>query len=91
MLNDEFLALLGSPKERSRKDKEQILEGMVANEATTLLMIVADDGSAAGISYGNWGTGYSCGGRYLWLNCVYIRECHQRRGYGIERSPVPGG
>ena len=36
------------------------------------------------MSYYNMGTGYSCGGSYLWLNGIYIREGFRRKGHGSQ-------
>ncbi len=82
-LNDEFLESLGTIKERTLLEKQRIIESMVTpGSSTTLLIVLEEDGNAVGFSYYNYGSGYSCGGKYLWLNCIYIRINWQKKGYG---------
>ncbi|MGI9242506.1 MAG: GNAT family N-acetyltransferase, partial [Verrucomicrobiales bacterium] len=70
---------------RDELEGRAILREMVAAApATGVLLVQDDDGAAVGLSYYNYGTGYSCGGVYLWLNCIYIRPEHQRKGYGSQ-------
>jgi len=35
-----------------------------------------------GLSYFNIGSGYACGGVYLWINCLYVDENHRGKGLG---------
>lgn len=82
-LHDEFLLELGSPPERTREDKVDVLRTMALGSFPTRVVKVEDPiGKAAGMSYYNFGTGYSCGGVYLWLNGIYIRPKYQKKGYG---------
>lgn len=80
-LHDEFLCLLAEGEDRSAEQKREILELMAGNEATGLLL-VTEQNAPVGISYFNLGTGYSCGGYYLWLNGIYIRSEYQQQGFG---------
>ncbi len=83
-LNDEFLESLGRVRERTLLEKQRIIESMVSLGTSTVLLIALDeDGNAIGVSYYNFGSGYSCGGKYLWLNCIYIRSNWKKKGYGL--------
>ena len=82
-LNGEFLKLVCDQAPRGHDEGREVLQQMVANAPTTGVLLARNaDGEAVGLSYYNYGTGYSCGGVYLWLNCIYIRAEHQRKGYG---------
>ncbi|MEM7387640.1 MAG: GNAT family N-acetyltransferase, partial [Verrucomicrobiota bacterium] len=35
-----------------------------------------------GLAYFNVGNGFSCGGRYLWINALYVDEPHRGKGLG---------
>lgn len=83
-LNDDFLLDLDIAKERSQAQKEEILKNMIkVNSPTHLLAGIDDDDKMVGMAYFNEGTGYSCGGDYLWLNSIYIRPEEQKKGYGL--------
>ena len=83
LLMDEFLTLMGSESERSRAEKRGILDKMVrSGSPTVVLLVVSENGGPAGVSYYNYGSGYSSGGAYLWLNCIYVRSEHQAKGIG---------
>jgi len=83
-LNDAFLKELNIFKERTAKQKEEILRNMLKpNSPTHLLVAVNDLGKSVGTTYFNKGTGYSCGGDYLWLNSIYVRPEEQQKGYGL--------
>lgn len=81
-LSDEFLGLVNEGEERTPEQKRRILWHMVTTAQTTFLLVQDGDGTAIGMSYYNFGTGYACGGLYLWLNGIYIRPEYQKRGYG---------
>lgn len=82
-LSDEFLDQLSIRQNRTRLEKDAAIHQMVTDSATRLLVAVLD-GNLIGVSYYNYGSGYACGGAYLWLNCIYIRKEHQHRGYGTQ-------
>ena len=83
-ISNEFLGLVCEQESRGEEEGRKVLEQMVANSPTTVVMLVEDaEGNPIGMSYGNYGTGYSCGGVYFWLNGIYIREAAQQRGYGL--------
>lgn len=81
-LSDEFLESLGNPKSRTHAEKRGILLGMVEAPQTVILMMAGENDTPIGLCYYNRGTGYSCGGEYLWINGVYIREQFRGREYG---------
>lgn len=81
-LSDEFLELVNEGSERTAEEKRRILWTMITSSQTSLLLVHDEDRRAAGMSYYNIGTGYACGGVYLWLNGIYIRPQFQRRGFG---------
>ena len=83
-LGDEFLHRIGSPAtERKQEEKRIILQEMARNAPTTAVLLArCAEQKAIGLSYYHFGWGYACGGPYLWLNCIYIRDAYQRRGYG---------
>jgi len=81
-LCDEFLALIGEPRDRSPDEKHRIIHQMVAADQTVILLQSDENDSPVGICYYNLGTGYACGGEYLWINCVYVRKAFQGKGYG---------
>lgn len=84
-LNDEFLSSINVIKERSHEQKIEILKHMIDLSNPTHLIIGLDQSNqAVGMAYFNTGTGYSCGGDYLWLNSIYIRPNEQQKGYGSE-------
>ncbi len=84
LLNDEFEVQLGSTAIRSFEEKSKILKLMVLEPSTEMLIVYNGEGCPVGSSYYNYGSGYSCGGRYLWLNGIYIREKYQKNGYGTK-------
>ena len=55
---------------------------MVKADQTVLLLLDDEIGTPVGVCYYNIGTGYSCGGESIWINCVYVREEYRRDGYG---------
>lgn len=82
-LNDQFLSELNISKERTPDQKVAILKNMIKeNSPTHLLIALNDDNQAVGMTYFNVGTGYSCGGDYVWLNSIYIKPSEQQKGYG---------
>lgn len=81
-LSDEFLGLVNEGEERTPEQKRKILWHMLTTSQTTFLLVQDENGAAIGMSYYNFGTGYACGGLYLWLNGIYIRPQYQKRGYG---------
>jgi len=82
-LNDNFLADLNIVKERTSEEKESILKNMIKPDSPTHLLIGLDSrNKVVGMTYFNMGTGYSCGGDYLWLNSIYIKPEDQQKGYG---------
>jgi len=81
-LGDEFLEQICAQKPRGHEESARILAEMAASSNTGLLLVEDEEGAPIGTSYYNYGSGYSCGGLYLWLNCIYIRESHQKKGYG---------
>lgn len=83
-LNDAFLKTLKISKNRTEPQKEVILKNMVSAASPTHLLVVIDDtNKAVGMTYFNEGTGYSCGGNYIWLNSIYIHPEEQQKGYGL--------
>ena len=82
-LNDDFLKSINVHKERSQDQKVTILKKMIdPSTPTHLLIVLNEDKQAVGTAYFNTGTGYSCGGEYLWLNGIYIRTEERQKGYG---------
>jgi len=55
---------------------------MVEANQTVLLLLDDGSGTPVGLCYYNIGTGYACGGEYIWINCVYVRERYRGHGYG---------
>ena len=83
-LNDDFLKSLNILKERTLLEKEAILKNMIKpNSPTHLLVGINDQSKSVGMTYFNEGTGYSCGGDYLWMNSIYVRPEEQLNGYGL--------
>lgn len=81
-LHDEFLESIRVETNRTTVEKRAILEHMQAAPMTTVLLVQSESGEAIGISYYNFGTGYSCGGAYLWLNGIYLRPDYRGCGHG---------
>lgn len=82
-LNDSFLKDLNIYKERTVDQKVAILKNMIRSDSPTHLLVVLDEREKAiGMTYFNEGTGYSCGGDYVWLNCIYVSTAKQKKGYG---------
>lgn len=82
-LNDEFLAKLNINKQRTQQQKEAILRNMVKpNSPTHLLIGYNNQQTPVGMVYFNEGTGYSCGGDYIWINSMYIVEGERSKGLG---------
>ena len=82
-INDAFLVEIDSEKERTQDQKEAILKNMIKTGSPTRIFIgITKEKKMAGMTYFNVGTGYSCGGDYLWLNSIYIRPEEQKKGYG---------
>lgn len=81
-LSDEFLESLGNSKSRTAVEKREILWRMVEAPQTVLLMMTGGDECPIGLCYYNRGTGYACGGDYIWINGVYVREEFRGRGFG---------
>jgi len=81
-INDAFLKELGISKQRSAQEKETILRNMIKANSPTTLLAAKTGNKLIGMTYFNLGTGYSCGGDYLWLNSIYIRPEEQQKGYG---------
>jgi len=82
-LNDCFLQDLNINKERTQEQKEAILKNMIrANSPTHLLIGLDNEEKAVGMTYFNEGTGYSCGGDYVWMNGIYVKPEEQQKGYG---------
>jgi len=82
-LNDSFLQKLDINKERTQQKKEAILKNMIrANSPTHLLIGLDDEEKAVCMTYFNEGTGYSCGGDYVWMNGIYVKPEEQQKGYG---------
>ena len=53
-----------------------------SNSPTHLMIALNDTNEVVGITYFNEGTGYSCGGNYLWMNCIYVKPKEQKNGVG---------
>jgi len=82
-LNDQFLVELNISRERTPQQKEVILKNMIrATSPTRLLIAINQNNDTVGMTYFNIGTGYSCGGDYLWMNSIYIKPSEQQKGYG---------
>ena len=81
-LSDEFLQLVCHQNPRTATASREVLAAMVATSNTLVLLCQDDSGVGVGISYFNFGSGYSCGGRYLWINCIYIRSGFRQQGDG---------
>ncbi len=81
-LNDQFLKDLNIFKERTTKHKEAILSNMIRQNSPTHILLVLEEEEAVGMTYFNEGTGYSCGGNYVWLNSIYVKPEAQKKGYG---------
>jgi len=81
-LNDQFLDNLDISKQRTRQQKEAILRNMVKPNSPTHLLIGYQDQQAVGMTYFNEGTGYSCGGDYIWINSMFIVQEEQSKGHG---------
>ena len=81
-LSDGFLQIVCDQAPRGSGERAVIASMVASAPSTAILKVEGDDGAAIGVSYFNHGTGYACGGAYLWLNCIYIRSEFQRRGYG---------
>ena len=81
-LIDEFQVSLGEPQVRAMTEKRNIVRKMVGADQTVLLLLDDENGTSVGVCYYNKGTGYSCGGEYIWINCVYVRGGYRREGYG---------
>jgi len=82
-LNDSFLEDLNTYKERTPQQKEAILKNMIRADSPTHLLIGLDnEEKAVGMTYFNEGTGYSCGGDYVWMNSIYVKPEEQQKGYG---------
>jgi len=83
-LNDAFLEELGDSKTRSYEEKLAILKNMIrADSPTHLLIILNEANKQVGFTYFNEGTGYSCGGNYIWMNGIYITPKEQQKGFGL--------
>jgi len=86
-LNDSFLQDLDVIQDvnigRTPLQKEAILKNMIrANSPTHLLIGLDNYEKAVGMTYFNEGTGYSCGGDYIWMNSIYVKPEEQQKGYG---------
>ncbi len=80
-LSDAFLASLGENNTRTLEEKENILKLMVSPENYTHYVLALDKHETpVGISYFNEGTGYSCGGGYIWINGIYVSPEAQKQG-----------
>ena len=91
-LSDEFLQLVCHQNPRTATASREVLAAMVATSNTVVLLCQDDSGVGIGISYFNFGSGYSCGGRYLWINCIYIRSGFRQQGWHPNaRSDRAGG
>jgi len=53
-----------------------------ADSPTHLLIGLDSDEKAVSMTYFNEGTGYSCGGDYIWMNGIYVKTEEQQKGYG---------
>jgi len=82
-LNDSFLKDLNINKERTQQQKEAILKNMIRDNSPTHVLIGLDnEEKAVCMTYFNEGTGYSCGGDYVWMNGIYVKPEEQQKGYG---------
>ncbi len=82
-LNDAFLAAINESKERSKKDKEALTYSMIQKNTPSHIVIILDNkGKAVGSAYFNEGIGYSCGGKYVWLNGIYVDPSYRHSGFG---------
>lgn len=81
-LNDDFLTKLNISKQRTPQQKEAILKNMVKPNSPTHLLIGHHEQTPVGMVYFNEGTGYSCGGDYIWVNSMYIVEGARSKGLG---------
>lgn len=82
-LNDQFLIDLNISKQRTQQQKEAILRNMIKpNSPTHLLLGLSEQQRAIGMVYFNEGTGYSCGGDYVWINSMFIVAKERSKGHG---------
>jgi len=82
-LNDSFLRDLNINKERTLQQKEAILKNMIRTDSPTHILIGLDnEEKAVCMTYYNEGTGYSCGGGYIWMNGIFVKHGEQQKGYG---------
>lgn len=82
-LNNAFLKSLNIFEERTLEKNQEILQKMIAKDSPThLFVILSKEGKRVGMTYINKGTGYSCGGDYLWLNSIYVMPEYQKNGFG---------
>ena len=80
-LGNAFLASLGENSGRDAAGDRAVIGEMVDAGQTEIFLAISDTGQAVGISYFNVGTGFSCGGNYIWINGIFVDPDHRRRGY----------
>ncbi len=82
-LSDAFLNALGESPKRTQEEKAEIIKMMIAPETPTEIILAFNQkNEAVGMSYYNQGTGYSCGGGYVWMNGIYVKPEAQKQGIG---------
>jgi len=82
-LSDAFLNSLGESPKRTVEEKADIIKMMIAPETPTeIILAFNSENEAVGMSYYNEGTGYSCGGGYVWMNGIYVKPEAQKQGIG---------
>jgi len=82
-LSDAFLNALGESPKRTTQEKAEIIKMMIAPETPTEIILAFNaENEAVGMSYYNQGTGYSCGGGYVWMNGIYVKPEAQQQGIG---------
>lgn len=85
LMGDEFNKLVCGQEPRSLEESRGVLKTMIsAPPNSVILKMESADGLPVGFSYFNYGTGYACGGAYLWLNSIYIRPDFRGFGHGSE-------
>lgn len=81
-LGNAFLASIEISSMRDSSGDQSVIDSMIAAEQTEIFLAISDCGRAVGITYFNVGTGFSCGGNYIWINGVYVLPEHRREGHG---------
>ena len=82
-LGNEFLDFLNVERSRDDIEDRKVVQLMIHAPQTEIFLGYSKD-SPIGLSYFNMGTGFSCGGNYIWINCLYITQEHRGRGFGSQ-------